>query len=51
VNVDDGWGGYLRGAENMTTIVENCWTWGNGYLEDGTDPGCKSKWQWLLNGW
>lgn len=43
VNVDDGWDGYLRGAENMTTIVENCWTWGNGYLEDGTDPGAKAN--------
>lgn len=42
-NVDDGWDGYLRGAENMTTIVENCWTWGNGYLEDGTDPGAKAN--------
>lgn len=39
VNCDDGWDGYLRGADDVTTIVENCWTWGNGYLPDGTDPG------------
>lgn len=39
VNCDDGWDGYLRGADNVHTIVENCWTWGNGYLEDGSDPG------------
>lgn len=38
-NVDDGWDGYLRGANDMTTTLENCWTWGNGYLKDGTDPG------------
>jgi len=39
VNCDDGWDGYLRGADDVTTILENCWTWGNGYLEDGSDPG------------
>jgi hypothetical protein len=38
-NCDDGWDGYLRGANNVTTTLENCWTWGNGYLKDGTDPG------------
>lgn len=38
-NVDDGWDGYLRGANDVTTTLENCWTWGNGYLKDGTDPG------------
>ncbi|MDZ7286875.1 MAG: right-handed parallel beta-helix repeat-containing protein [candidate division KSB1 bacterium] len=38
-NADDGWDGYLRGADNVSTILENCWTWGNGYLKDGTDPG------------
>lgn len=42
-NVDDGWDGYLRGAENMTTTLENCWTWGNGYMKDGTDPGAKAN--------
>ncbi|MBN2367162.1 MAG: right-handed parallel beta-helix repeat-containing protein [Calditrichaeota bacterium] len=39
VNCDDGWDGYLRGADDVTTTLENCWTWGNGYLENGTDPG------------
>ncbi|MGH7601142.1 MAG: right-handed parallel beta-helix repeat-containing protein, partial [bacterium] len=38
-NADDGWDGYMRGANNVTTTLENCWTWGNGYLKDGTDPG------------
>ncbi len=38
-NCDDGWDGYLRGATDVTTTLENCWTWGNGYLKDGTDPG------------
>ncbi|NIV12940.1 MAG: hypothetical protein GWN62_17160, partial [Aliifodinibius sp.] len=28
-----------RGTDDITTTVENCWTWGNGYLEDGSDPG------------
>jgi hypothetical protein len=39
VNCDDGWDGYLREADDVTTTLENCWTWGNGYLENGTDPG------------
>jgi hypothetical protein len=39
VNCDDGWDGYLRGADDVHTILENCWTWGNGYLEDGSDGG------------
>jgi hypothetical protein len=30
-NSDDGWDGYLRGADDVTTYLENCWTWGNGY--------------------
>jgi hypothetical protein len=38
-NVDDGWDGFLEGANDVTTTLENCWTWGNGYLKDGTDPG------------
>lgn len=38
-NCDDGWDGYLRGADDVTTILENCWAFENGYLEDGTDPG------------
>jgi len=43
VNCDDGWDGYLRGADDITTTLENCWTWGNGYLEDGTDPGPRAN--------
>ncbi len=39
VNCDDGWDGYLRGADSVYTTLENCWTWGNGYLKNGTDPG------------
>lgn len=42
-NCDDGWDGYMRGGTNVTTILENCWTWGNGYLEDGTDPGSQAN--------
>lgn len=42
-NCDDGWDGYLRGATDVTTILEHCWTWGNGYLKDGTDPGSQAN--------
>ena len=42
-NCDDGWDGYLRGANDITTTLENCWTWGNGYLKDGTDPGSQAN--------
>jgi len=42
-NCDDGWDGYMRGATNVTTILENCWTWGNGYLKDGTNPGAQAN--------
>jgi hypothetical protein len=42
-NCDDGWDGYMRGATNVTTILENCWTWGNGYLKNGTDPGSQAN--------
>jgi hypothetical protein len=35
-NSDDGWDGYLRGADNITTVVENSWCFMNGYLKDGT---------------
>lgn len=42
-NCDDGWDGYMRGATNVTTTLENCWTWGNGYLKNGTDPGSQAN--------
>ena len=35
-NLDDGWDGYLRGANNITTTYENCWAIRNGYLKTGT---------------
>lgn len=34
-NLDDGWDGYLRGADNITTTYENCWAFKNGYLKNG----------------
>jgi len=42
-NVDDGWDGYMRGNNDVTTVLENCWTWGNGYFKDGTDGGEKAN--------
>ena len=38
-NCDDGWDGYMRGASEVTTFLENCWTFENGYLKDRSDPG------------
>ena len=35
-NCDDGFDGYLRGADNINTVIENCWAFKNGYLADGT---------------
>lgn len=35
-NLDDGWDGYLRGNDNITTTYENCWAFMNGYLKDGS---------------
>lgn len=34
-NLDDGWDGYLRDNDNITTTYENCWAIKNGYLKDG----------------
>lgn len=42
-NVDDGWDGYMRGNDDVNTVLENCWTWGNGYFKDGTDAGAKAN--------
>lgn len=42
-NCDDGWDGYLRGTNNVTTIIENCWSFKNGYLKDGSNPGTQSN--------
>lgn len=35
-NLDDGWDGYLRETDNITTTYQNCWAIKNGYLKDGT---------------
>lgn len=35
-NSDDGWDGYMRGANGVTTTIENCWCFNNGYLKDGS---------------
>jgi hypothetical protein len=35
-NSDDGWDGYLRGADNVSTSLEDCWTLDNGKLKDGS---------------
>jgi hypothetical protein len=36
-NSDDGWDGYMRPSTGMLAVLENCWTWGNGYYwKDGT---------------
>ncbi|TSA17921.1 T9SS C-terminal target domain-containing protein [bacterium] len=35
-NSDDGWDGYLRPSNDVTTTLENCWSFNNGYLKDGT---------------
>ena len=34
-NSDDGWDGYLRPSDNVTTTIENCWCFMNGYLKTG----------------
>lgn len=34
-NLDDGWDGYLRGADNVNTTYENCWAFKNGFLKNG----------------
>lgn len=35
-NSDDGYDGYLRGANNVTTTYENCWAFRNGYKANGS---------------
>lgn len=35
-NLDDGWDGYLRPADNVTTSHERCWAIDNGKLKNGT---------------
>ncbi len=43
LNCDDGWDGYLRGANDVSTTLENCWSFRNGYREDGTDAGANAN--------
>lgn len=38
-NLDDGWDGYLRGTDNITTTYENCWAFKNGILKNGSAGG------------
>ncbi|MBN1309674.1 MAG: right-handed parallel beta-helix repeat-containing protein [Chitinispirillaceae bacterium] len=35
-NSDDGYDGYLRGADKVITTYENCWCVRNGYLKSGS---------------
>ena len=35
-NLDDGWDGYLRGADDVATTYTNCWSIKNGYLKNNT---------------
>ena len=35
-NLDDGWDGYLRGTDNISTTYQNCWAVKNGYLIKGS---------------
>ncbi|MBL7813369.1 MAG: right-handed parallel beta-helix repeat-containing protein [Saprospiraceae bacterium] len=34
-NSDDGWDGYLRPANDVSTTYENCWAFKNGYTKSG----------------
>jgi len=34
-NSDDGWDGYLRPANDVSTTLENCWCFMNGFLKSG----------------
>ena len=35
-NSDDGWDGYLHPSDSVITLLENCWSFMNGYLKDGS---------------
>ena len=35
-NSDDGWDGYLRPSDDVSTTLDNCWAFKNGYLKNGT---------------
>lgn len=36
-NLDDGFDGYLRGTDNVTTYYEDCWVFDNGKNEQGVN--------------
>lgn len=38
-NLDDGWDGYMRGNDNITTYYEDCWAIRNGLMKNGTVGG------------
>jgi hypothetical protein len=38
-NLDDGWDGYLKNTDNITTTYINCWAFNNGQLKDGKPSG------------
>ena len=38
-NSDDGWDGYLRPSDNITTTIDSCWSFKNGYLKTGATSG------------
>lgn len=38
-NSDDGWDGYLRGSDNISTTLDSCWSFRNGYLKTGATSG------------
>lgn len=38
-NLDDGWDGYLKKTDNITTSYEDCWAFNNGFLKDGKLSG------------
>jgi hypothetical protein len=42
-NCDDGWDGYLRGTDDVSTTLVNCWAFENGYFENGNDPGANAN--------
>lgn len=38
-NSDDGWDGYLRPSDNVSTTIDSCWAFRNGYLKSGSVSG------------
>ena len=38
-NSDDGWDGYLRPSDNISTTIDSCWSFRNGYLKTGVISG------------